>query len=347
MIILRRAILLGVERHTRNFAEDLRDFRDGTTASLKRLHENGDEIHKEVKRARREQEEWQHAASETTSRIKAAVDRQDARGCGEERRIILNWLTPIDYTTQQNDFVSRREPGTGKWLLDSAEFKAWVESEKLTLFCPGIPGAGKTILTSIVVEELTTRFRDDQTVGIAYIYCNFRRQDEQKAEDLLASLLKQLSQCQSSLPDSVRSLHDGHKNKRTRPTFDEISRALQSVAAMYSRVFIIIDALDECRAFDSCRRRFLSEMLNFQDKTGMNFFATSRPNIDIENTFQGCIFREIRASKEDVRRYLAAICFGFQDLLSGVQIYKKKLRLQSLKPSTGCRSDFREVTELR
>ena len=62
------------------------------------------------------------------------------------------------------------------------------------LFCPGIPGAGKTILTSIVVDDLTTRFSNDPSVGIAYVYCNFRRRDEQKAEELFASLLKQLMQ---------------------------------------------------------------------------------------------------------------------------------------------------------
>jgi len=143
----------------------------------------------------------------------------------QEHEVILNWLTSIDYTFQHNDYINRRQLGTGQWLLDSVEYQDWLKS-KQTLFCPGIPGAGKTILTAIVVDDLTTRFSSDPTTGVAYIYCNFRRQDEQKAEDLLASLLKQLTQVQSSLPDSVKSLHDSHKDKRTRPSFDEISRTL-------------------------------------------------------------------------------------------------------------------------
>src|SRR5437016_1822632 len=86
---------------------------------------------------------------------------------------------------QQSDFINRRQAETGQWLLDSPKFHLWLKADKQTLFCPGIPGAGKTILTSIVVDELTTRFGNDKSIGVAYIYCNFRRQDEQKIGDLL------------------------------------------------------------------------------------------------------------------------------------------------------------------
>jgi predicted Zn-dependent protease len=99
-----------------------------------------------------------------------------------------------------------------------------VQTPKKTLFCPGIPGAGKTILTTITIDDLTMRFQSEADIGITYLYCNFRRQDEQKADHLLASLLKQLSQERTSLPDSVKALYEKHKDQQTRPSFDEISR---------------------------------------------------------------------------------------------------------------------------
>ena len=46
------------------------------------------------------------------------------------------------------------------------------------LFYPGILGAGKTILTSIVVHDFTTYFRENENVNVAYIYYNFRQHDE-------------------------------------------------------------------------------------------------------------------------------------------------------------------------
>ena len=225
------------------------------------------------------------------------------------RQTILDWITPIDYAPQQRDFITRRQQGTGQWLLDSIEFKTWVKNDKQTLFAPGIPGAGKTILMSIVVDELTTRFSNDPTIGIAYIYCNFRRQEEQKIDDLLASLLKQLAESQPSLPVTVEELYDRLKTKRTRPTLDEILGSLQMVMAAYSRVFIIIDALDECPVSNVCRQRFLSGLFNLSTKCGANLFATSRPISSIEKVFEGNPMLEIRASEDDVRRYLDSYMF--------------------------------------
>lgn len=220
----------------------------------------------------------------------------------ENRAAILDWLTQVDYASQQNDFIARRQEGTGQWLLDSGEYQTWLQSAKKTLFCPGIPGAGKTILAAITIDNLTARFQKDPSIGIAYIYFNFRRRDEQKAVDLLASLLKQLSQQRASLPDNVKALHDQHE--RTRPSFEEISKTLQSVAAIYSRVFIVVDALDECQAFDGCRTRFLTELFKVQTSSGANLLITSRFIPEIVERFNGELSLEIRANEDDIRRYL-------------------------------------------
>ncbi|RYP88139.1 hypothetical protein DL769_000331 [Monosporascus sp. CRB-8-3] len=170
--------------------------------------------------------------------VREGTVKQQARQAADEQDAILNWLTPADYAPQQSDFIKRRQAGTGQWLLASPEFQVWLRTDERTLFCHSMPGAGKTILTSIVVDELMACFGTDKGTCIVYICCNFRRQDEQKAEDLFASLLKQLAQRRSSLPDSVKSLHDEYKNERTRPSFADISVAIQSVAVEYPRVFI-------------------------------------------------------------------------------------------------------------
>jgi hypothetical protein len=227
-----------------------------------------------------------------------------SRHLDQEQRAILDWLTPIDYAPQQSDHFNRRQPGTGQWLLKSDEYQAWLMTNKQTLFCPGIPGAGKTILTSIAIDELCTLSAEDSSIGIAYIYCNFQRHDEQNVDDLLANILKQLAQSQASLPRGVEDLYDHHKAKRTRPSLDEILTVLHSVMAIYSRTFIVVDAIDECKVASGCRSRFLSEIFSFQEKYAVNLFVTSRFIPEITEKFSASTQLEIRAHTEDVQNYL-------------------------------------------
>ncbi|KAI7969608.1 hypothetical protein EIK77_001135 [Talaromyces pinophilus] len=216
----------------------------------------------------------------------------------------MNWLTPVNYALQQSDLIARRHEGTGEWLLKSNQFQQWLAQSGQTLFCPGMPGAGKTILTSIVIRYLHDKFGNDPTVGIAYLYCNFRQQHEQKSADLVVSLLKQLAQEQPSIPEAVRNLYNLHKAKQTRPSPDEIRNILHHIAVTYSRVFIIVDALDECQLSYEGREVFLREIFHLQAKAGINIFATSRYIQDIEAKFDQSIRLEIRASDTDVERYL-------------------------------------------
>ncbi len=59
-----------------------------------------------------------------------------------------------------------------------------------TLFCPGPPGAGKKILTTVVVDHLLTNLRShDDTIGIAYSCCDYKKQEEQTLINLASSLV--------------------------------------------------------------------------------------------------------------------------------------------------------------
>ena len=232
-------------------------------------------------------------------------ERLDDRRRCEEHQIILDWISTIDYAKQQSDFISRQQEGTGQWLLDSDKFKKWVDQSNRVLFCSGIPGAGKTICAAIVINELYAKFGNDDSVGIAYIYCNFRRHQEQKAVDLLASLLKQFVQKSPSVPQSLRRLYEYYRSKPSRPSFDELLQALQSIIPEYSKAFIVIDALDECQDADGGRKRLLAGLFSLQAQTGACLLATSRSIPVIEKEFEGrCTRLEIRASDYDLQRYI-------------------------------------------
>ncbi|KAI0444158.1 hypothetical protein F4803DRAFT_561045 [Xylaria telfairii] len=207
---------------------------------------------------------------------------------------ILDWISRIDYGPQQSNILNMAQQGTGQWFLNCVQYQDWLHAGTKTLFCPGMPGAGKTVLTSIIINDLWTRFREDTAIGLAYIYCDFRRKEEQKLQDLNCSLLKQLAERHPNLPEDLKDLYRGHATRRTRPSPKELSKALRSTVATYSRVYVVIDALDECEVSNGCRDRFLSEIFDIQSGGKVRLLATSRYNPLIEDRFKD----------DDIQRYL-------------------------------------------
>ncbi|KAF4853705.1 Vegetative incompatibility protein HET-E-1 [Colletotrichum siamense] len=219
---------------------------------------------------------------------------------------ILKWPSPTNYGSRQSEHFRTRHEGTGQWFLSSPQYQEWNESTGRTLYCPGMPGAGKTILTSIVINDLVSKAESNVDVGIAYVYCSFERAKEQDIEHILSSLLKQLAERAQDLPESLRSIFEKHNNWKTKPSFRELTRTFESVCKMFARVYILIGALDECQA-DGCRSSLLKTL--FKQRTSreapVHLFATSRFIPEIEEKFEDPLKCEIKASEKDVRDYVS------------------------------------------
>lgn len=231
-------------------------------------------------------------------------------------REILEWISPINYGSRQSDFIRRRQPGTGEWLLHSEPYRQWVDTKGLTLFCPGVPGAGKTILTAAVVDDICERFKHDSSVGIAYLYLSSEQRVDQTPEKLFASLAKQLLQRWLPLPETLRNKYESRKDKSTDPSASDILETLESAVRLYARTFIIVDGLDECEK-TAFAARLSEKILHFQRQAqiGTSFFATSRPLPVIEKLFDAVVCRRQRvlASNDDIEKFV----HGHVDELSG------------------------------
>ena len=152
-----------------------------------------------------------------------------------------------------------------------------------------------------MVDYLGRTFRGED-VGIAFIYCSYKEQMDQNVTNLIASLLQQLVQRHSIVPNKVRSLYEQHVGKRTRPTFAECSELLRSELTGCSRAFIIVDALDECNEINGTRNGLIAELLSLPPNA--NLLVTSRHVLSIEDKLNQSPPLEIRASDTDVRIYL-------------------------------------------
>ena len=164
------------------------------------------------------------------------------------------------------------------------------------------------MLASITIEHLINTFRGQHDTGVAYIYCDYKAEHEQGPSVLLASLLKQLLQQRSSIPDHVQDLY-GQLSNGAKPSFPSFQRMFDSLlltVASFSQVYIVVDALDELQHDGQVVQTFLSKFSELKTLTSVNFMLTSRVIPRVTDFIQSDVTLEVRAKKEDVIRYIDA-----------------------------------------
>lgn len=164
------------------------------------------------------------------------------------------------------------------------------------------------MLTSIAIEHLNDTFGSRQDIGVAYIYCDYKIGNEQRPLNLLASLLKQLLIQKSSIPEHIQELYRQYSDRAEtpRPSLKEVFESLQLTVASFSQVYIIVDALDELQQGDQVVQAFLSRLSELKAKKSVKYMLTSRVVPRVMDCIQSGLRLEIRASKEDVMRYIDA-----------------------------------------
>jgi hypothetical protein len=156
--------------------------------------------------------------------------------------------------------------------------------------------------SSIVVDQLQTDLTREN-IGVAAIYLNHKEMDTQSPSLLLASLWRQLVFAKS-IPSMLHNLYAAHREKRTRPSLDDDYAVLRSAISEYSKVFILVDALDE---YPERERNILLRRLAALGAT-VNLMLTSRPHVKIDDVIPDSDVEalEVRATDEDVRLYVDA-----------------------------------------
>jgi hypothetical protein len=215
----------------------------------------------------------------------------------------MQWLSPTDLPAQQHDIISRRQEGTGHWFLDTPEFKRWLCGSDQTLFCPGIPGAGKTMMAAIAIDHLCRTTRSEG-IGVAYLFCSYKAQVDQSAASLFAALLKQLVQNRFELASPVTQIHELHSKRGTKPSLSNILQVLQSVLSAFTTIFLVVNALDECSDRDGGRGQLFDNLHDQQTRKDVRLLFTSRSIPEITQKFHSNSTLEVRASKEDVVSFI-------------------------------------------
>ncbi|KAJ7495307.1 hypothetical protein FB451DRAFT_1019697, partial [Mycena latifolia] len=246
------------------------------------------------------------------------------------------WLKPADVAVSEQDAANKQHPGTGKWLLERAEFREWIYAPRSLLWLHGISGSGKTVLSSTIIESLRAR-----TEPLAFFYFDTNNSGQRTVTQLLCSLVTQLS-VQADSPDkTLNDLWKSHAKGQHLPGDSAlISDALIPIVTEFSRpVYIVLDALDEC----SERDELLESLTKILDMVSSNvhLLLTSRPEVPhcshlvqhaVSLSLEGCVDQD--ADWTDTRK--AQIQVGLLERSGGM------FRLAALQLEQLLKCDGRE-----
>lgn len=224
---------------------------------------------------------------------------------------IVQWLAPPDVSTNLNKALQARHADSGRRFLDSKAYKTWKNGENTFLWLHGIPGCGKTILTSTVIEDLRRTLGPSQT--LLYFYFDYTDREKQSFENTVRSFVFQIYSQDSSAQKHLESLYSSVcRDGKDQPSLDLLQRAFTEMVCELKRVWIVLDALDECtlRGELLAWLRSVNQDLSVQVK--IHLLVTSRPEQDIESAIKRYASHEqiiaIRDDllKADIRNYVQA-----------------------------------------
>jgi Cdc6-like AAA superfamily ATPase len=213
----------------------------------------------------------------------------------EEHSKIMQSLSSTNFWGKQVDLFGRAQKGSGQWILEYESFKSWLTEDPKLLWCKGEAGAGKTFLSAIIIDYLSSSVKS-KNVGIAWLYVDYRERDSHTLENFHANLLLQLFKQTGVLPKSMmKSL--GSKREEAKPTAAEYKSWLQEEVQQFDRTIIIIDALDEMRTTELCKQ-LIDELQSLIPR--IRLLVTSRSEVRLPIVSDNLIEIEIRPRKEDV-----------------------------------------------
>jgi hypothetical protein len=248
--------------------------------------------------------------------MEASLDTLDAsvntksRSPSQEERLseICDWLSAPDPSINYHKAHRQRQADTGLWLLESVKFKDWKDGTASRLWLHGIPGCGKTVLSSTAIEHLQQYCNEDSQKITVYFYFDFNDTRKRSPEAMLFSLFCQLLQRLATIPDSVNALFSSSGKGHRRPSTHELVKIVPHVLQQFTHVYVVLDALDECT-----QRLELMEMLETvvgYQLDNVHLLMTSRRERDIEMSLESYIQEENSVClqkdvvDEDILRYV-------------------------------------------
>lgn len=141
--------------------------------------------------------------------------------------------------------------------------------------------------SSTIVQHVMVHCQSNQTLAIIYFYFDFNDIKKQSHENLIRSLVAQLSLQSSNTSDALNMMYSRCQEGEEQPTTDALELTLQLMLGDIRQTFIILDALDECTEREELLG-LIKRIFGWKLEKP-HILATSRRERDIEETLEPLI----------------------------------------------------------
>jgi len=262
------------------------------------------------------QEEARMAAAEQMVIMRNVGQKVEQVHRDQLRDSLCRWLSPPDPSINHNTISKTHLDGTAQWFFQGSIFNQWKSTDNI-LWIHGKPGSGKSVLCSSIIQDVFA-LSDTGRATMAYFYFDFRDIDKQKLQDLLPSLLIQLSSRSDHCCNILSELYSAHDCGTRKPNDRVMIECLKEMLRRPARgpTYIILDALDECpirSGLFSPREEvleFVDELVGLQ-APNLHICVTSRPELDIQAALEPLTAHPVSlhdesGQKQDIADYVSS-----------------------------------------
>ncbi|KAJ3579030.1 hypothetical protein NPX13_g1537 [Xylaria arbuscula] len=192
----------------------------------------------------------------------AKANEEYIRNSRRELDMIINKLDPPDFEDDQVSAMNMCHSGSGLWIFENPVFSKWAQSKSISdavLFIHGMPGAGKTLIASTIINKL----RAD--VGVCHRTClffYFKHSSETKRSmtSMLRAFLTQLMYQDDTLIQEFHGKCHAFSNTEARQLHN-LKTWTADLLSSQNACTIILDGLDECYKHGNSESKKILEWL--------------------------------------------------------------------------------------
>ena len=175
--------------------------------------------------------------------------------------------------------------------------------------------------SSTIIQDIESMC-EAGNASMIYFYFDFRDANKQDLDDLVRSLLTQLSARSNPRCDVLSQLYESHDRGTKQPSDDLLTRCLKQMLSIIDQgqIYIIVDALDECPDSSGIPSPRECVLLLVKELIGLNLpnlhiCVTSRPEIDIRDVLDPLTpcpvsLHDQSGQKQDIVDYVRSVVYS-------------------------------------